>query len=230
MIFQFDPKVRALGIDGFFSCIRGIDIPGANRAAVEKFVGEIEQNNLYKTDKAYISADPVLGGFRDLHTAVGVSNRKFISSPESLLGILGRHGRLPRINPLVDVYNAVSVATNLALGAHDIDLIDGNASLRLARGDERFLPLGATQPEPIRAGEYCYVDDGNDVLCRLEVRQVEKTRVTENTKNCFFIVQGNARTSAQDIVRAHDMLCNAVFQFFGGELRELQAPTEEKAA
>ncbi len=229
MKFHFDPKVRDLGIDGFFSIVSGLDISGADREAVENFVREIERENLHKADKAAIAADPALNGFRELHTAIGMSNRKFISSPENLLGILGRHGALPRINPLVDVYNAVSVATNLALGAHDVDFIEGNASLRLTRGDERFLPLGAEEPEAIRAGEYCYVDDGNDILCRLEVRQVEKTKVTEQTKNCFFIVQGNPRTSARDIVRAHDMLWNAVSKFFGGEMRELCKP-QEKAA
>ena len=51
-----------------------------------------------------------------------------------------------------------------------------------------FLP-GLSNPH-----EYSYCDDANEVLCRLEVRQVEKTKVTENARNIFYIVQGNAAT------------------------------------
>jgi DNA/RNA-binding domain of Phe-tRNA-synthetase-like protein len=65
------------------------------------------------------------------------------------------------------------------------------------------LPLGQSEPETIGAGEYCYVDGSGEVLCRLEHRQCERTKVTVDTTSAFYIIQGNANTS-------HDMLEQAL--------------------
>ncbi|WP_396133041.1 phenylalanine--tRNA ligase beta subunit-related protein [Faecalibacillus faecis] len=35
------------------------------------------------------------------------------------------------MNPLVDLYNLISMDTKLALGAHDLDKTEGNITLRL---------------------------------------------------------------------------------------------------
>ena len=88
-----------------------------------------------------------------------------------------KRGELAPINPVVDLYNLISIQSHLALGAHDIEYIDGNVNLRLTDGTERFVPIGADgQPEPVKAGEYAYVDDSNEIICHLETRQVEKRK------------------------------------------------------
>lgn len=164
--------------------------------------------------------DPVLQGFRDLHNKVGKSNRKYPASPEALLGLFLETGRFPRINTLVDIYNLVSIKTRLALGAHDISGIEGNVTLRLTDGSETFIPLGSNQIMPISAGEYCYVDDGNNVICRLEVLQVEQTKITLNSKNVFLIIQGNANTTngyieagAKQVLDLIRKYCNGKYTF-----------------
>ena len=65
---------------------------------------------------------------------------------------------------------------------------------RFTDGTERFVPLGQTEPIPVAPHKYCYCDDSNEVLCRLEIRQVNKTAVDETAKNVFYIVQGNKAT------------------------------------
>ena len=77
--------------------------------------------------------------------------------------------------------------SKLALGAHDIDQVDGNVTLRFTDGTERFVPIGQSEAVPNNPHEYSYCDDANDVLCRLEIRQVEKTKVDEHTKNVFYM-------------------------------------------
>jgi DNA/RNA-binding domain of Phe-tRNA-synthetase-like protein len=105
--------------------------------------------------------------------------------------MLLKHGQLPRINLLVDIYNLVSVKTHLSLGAHDRQKLGGDVHLKLTTGTERFWPIGTNELYPVKPGKYAYVDDDNDIICRLEVRQVEKTKVLPDTTACFFIVQGN---------------------------------------
>ncbi|MCL6559549.1 MAG: hypothetical protein K6U74_12275 [Firmicutes bacterium] len=124
---------------------------------------------------------------------------------------------IPSINPLVDVYNCVSMETRLSIGAHDLGKLNGNVTLRMTTGEEYFLPLGSSGAEKIHAGEYCYVDDGNEVVCRLECRQSNKTKIDQQTENCLIIVQGNEYTSDNVILSTAHRLVNLVRQYCGGE-------------
>ena len=112
-----------------------------------------------------------------MHRAVHLPKRNNTPAPATLLKLILKRGELVPINPVVDLYNLISIQSHLALGAHDIEHIDGNVNLRLTDGTERFVPIGADdQPEPVKAGEYAYVDDSNEIICHLETRQVEKRK------------------------------------------------------
>ena len=165
--------------------------------------------------------DPVLTGFRDLHTKVGRSNRDYVASPEGLRWSFLERGRFPHINLLVDTYNLVSLKTGLALGAHDIDKVKGNITLRLTKGDEIFIPLGKTEAVSIFPGEYGYVDDGNNVVCRLEVLQVEPTKVGIESKDIFLIVEGNANTSSEYVKQVAEEVCRTITKYCDGSFNFL---------
>lgn len=170
--------------------------------------------------------DPVLRGFREIHTRSGVPNRDFPSASESLVRRLSRKGDIPSINLLVDIYNLVSVETRLALGAHDARGIRWPVTLRKTTGTERFLPIGASAPEPVRPGEYAYVDQ-DEILCRLECRQVEKTCVAESTRNVFFILQGNLATPPDALESGWNRLYDLTHRFCGGEIAAIWRNGEE---
>lgn len=172
----------------------------------------------------HLQQDPVLAGFRELHTAIGTSNRKCISASETLLKGLLRTGTLPRVNLLVDIYNLISAKTRLSLGAHDTTGITGGVHLRITNGTESFHPLGDIQAKQAKPGEYAYIDDNNDVLCRLEVRQVEKTRITTDTTQAFFIIQGNSATSPEYITSTVQQLIDSIKWYCGGRESMLYLP------
>ncbi|WP_096232156.1 hypothetical protein [Thermoanaerobacterium sp. RBIITD] len=90
--------------------------------------------------------------------------------------------------------------------------------------DENYIPIGQDEPKPVKAGEYAYVDDANDIICRLEIRQVEKTKVTLDTKNCFYILQGNRATSKEYLEEAANRLINLTKRFLGGKEHILYIP------
>jgi len=98
----------------------------------------------------------------------------------------------------------------------------------LTNGKEGFWPLGASKPKPVGPDEYSYIDDDNDIICRLEVRQVEKTKITTGTTECFYIVQGNSATDEEYIRAATEDLIALTKRFCGGKERMLYA-TWEKA-
>jgi DNA/RNA-binding domain of Phe-tRNA-synthetase-like protein len=218
--FDVSQEVLALGLKGAFLTIVGL----TNKETDPQFealkaatIGEI----LPTLTKESIANSPVLAGFRELHVKVDRPGKKNVASPENLLLMLLESGKLPHVNLLVDIYNLVSIQTQFALGAHDLTNVSGDIHLRMTTGQESFWPLGHSKPQSISAGEYAYIDDANDVLCRLEVRQVEKTKVTLATTDCFFIVQGNSQTSTTDVEAASNRLIELVTRFCGGEPRYL---------
>jgi len=223
--FQLAPEAARLGLTGAFLVIDGF----RNRAgdpAFDKLLADTTREVLASvTDE-----DPVLRGYRELHDAIGRSNKRFVAAPENLLRLVRRNGSLPRINLLVDIYNLVSLKTRLALGAHDLARITGNVELRLTRGTEPFHPLGVPQPTTVGEGEYAYIDGSGEVLCRLEVRQCEKTKVTLETTGAFFIIQGNRATLQPALRAAGDELVRLVTAFCGGQARWLHLSGESAPA
>jgi DNA/RNA-binding domain of Phe-tRNA-synthetase-like protein len=214
MRFTVTDDVRRLGVHGAYVVLEGID----NRRrpeALDRHLGSLAERLEAELTPDFLEHDRVLAGFRELHDAVGRSNRRFPSSAEALVALFLRKRLVPRINPFVDLYNAVSLETRLSLGAHDVARVDGGVTLRLAAGRERFVPLGGTAPEPVHAGEYVYVDDTGEVLCRLEHRQCEKTRVDEQTRDCFCIVQGHRHTAEAALRAALDRLCSLAGEMLG---------------
>jgi DNA/RNA-binding domain of Phe-tRNA-synthetase-like protein len=172
---------------------------------VEKVLAAAEAEVTSGLDEKAIEADAHLAAYRELHQRVGARARD-VAAPEALRRMLLKSGSLPRIGPVVNLYNAISLRTRLALGAHDLDQIDGAVDLRLTTGEERFVPLGRQDPKPVRAGEYAYVDEAGDVLCRLEVRQGDKTKMRPETERCLIVVQGNASLGEDAVGRGVDEL------------------------
>lgn len=169
--------------------------------------------------------DSVLQGFRDLHTNVGRSNRDYVASPENLLIRFLKKGIFPHINTIVDIYNLISLESRLALGAHDIDHVKGNITLRLTDGNENFIPLGSTEPMRVFPHEYAYIDDGNNIVCRLEVLQVEPTKVTINSHDIFFIIQGNQNTEQTYVINYANQLGALITKYSGGDFSIIYPPS-----
>jgi DNA/RNA-binding domain of Phe-tRNA-synthetase-like protein len=221
--FDVSDEVLNLGLRGVYLVVEGLTNMEES-PELESLKEETVSRILNDLTEAKIEADSVLRAFRDLHDAVKRSNRKNVASPENLLYLLLKNRRLARLNVLVDVYNLVSVRTRLALGAHDVAKVSGNIHLKMTAGNERFWPLGSAEPKPVAAGEYGYIDDANDIICRLEVRQVEKTKITLETTEAFYIVQGNAATDDQYLRSATESLVELTKRFCGGSERILYAP------
>jgi DNA/RNA-binding domain of Phe-tRNA-synthetase-like protein len=121
------------------------------------------------------------------------------------------------VNKMVDINNIISLDSKLTLGAHNIDNVSGNVTLRFTNGTERFVPLGQTEPIPVSPHEYSYIDDSNEVLCRLEIRQVQKTLVDETACNVFYIVLGNEATSDELLLQTAQQIIDLTTKYSGGE-------------
>lgn len=223
MEFKVEKAVLDAGVKIVFVVIQGLDNSKENyewHAHREVLLNDL----LERYKDVDVHQDPILEGFNLLHDHTGVKRRKNIPASENLIKLLQKHGSLTYINKVVDIYNLISLDSKLALGAHNIDRVSGNVTLRFTDGTERFVPLGQTEPVAINPHEYSYIDDSNEVLCRLEIRQVQKTLVDETARNVFYIVQGNDATSDELLHQTAQKIIDLTTQYCGG-VGEIIIPT-----
>jgi len=144
-------------------------------------VEEVKKN--FVGDKA--QEHPRIKPWRTAFSKLGISGSKFPSSIESMARRILKGDPFPKINPLVDLYNSVSLRFLVPMGGHDLDTIAGNIHLRFAEGWEPFSPMGGGETATVPKGELVYRDD-REVLTRNWVwRQCEKDKTTEKTRNIF---------------------------------------------
>lgn len=218
MNFYVKTDVLGSGVKILFAVMEGID----NTRVSEEWNAYRNQkiHELYEQYKDMdVHADPILEGFNILHDKTGVKRRKNIPASENLIRLLVKHQGMSYINLAVDIYNLISLESRLALGAHNMDKADGNVTLRFTDGTERFVPIGLSEPIPVRPHEYSYCDDANEVLCRLEIRQVEKTKVDEAAKNVFYIVQGNEAVDDSLLKETAQKIIDTTAKYCGGSGR-----------
>lgn len=204
--FIISKEAEDLGLKAQAVLIKGIN----NRNYSEDF--DEHKKSQLELIKQYNG--PILDGFRKLH-------KETPSSPETLLNSFLARGRFPKISPVVDIYNLVSIKSKLAFGAHDLDKLVRGVTLKIADGSELFTPLGKNEKQKVSPGEYCYVDEFNKVICRLEVLQCEETKVMPETKNILLFAEGNEFTSDEYLKSALTEATGLIIEYCGGEAKYL---------
>jgi DNA/RNA-binding domain of Phe-tRNA-synthetase-like protein len=112
-------------------------------------------------------------------------------------------GVFPRVNPLVDLYNAVSLEFLVPMGGHDISPLDGNIFLGFADGSEPFTPMEGGEEELAEKGEVVYKDDRSVLTRRWVWRQSSKDKVTADTKSVFMpidVMEGLSPTLTEEVM------------------------------
>ncbi|MEJ2141393.1 MAG: phenylalanine--tRNA ligase beta subunit-related protein [Gammaproteobacteria bacterium] len=150
--------------------------------------------------------DECIAGYYKLRKSVDRSVRRFPPSPLALQSQFNRKGEIVSISTTVDIYNLVSLSTGLSIGAHDLSAINGDVRLDMTQGNERFHPIGSENERELPAGEYAYLDEQNQVLCRMEYRQSANTCLTHKNMDCLFIVQGHQDTSHEVLHQTADQV------------------------
>ncbi|WP_425826334.1 B3/B4 domain-containing protein [Streptomyces fractus] len=134
--------------------------------------------------------DPRIEAWHTAYRSFGTNPRRIRPSVDALGRRFAKKGTLPRINPAVDSYNAVSVRHGLPAGAFDLDHVTGDVEIRYADGAEEFTPLG--EPETIenpKAGEIIYTDTTGVLTRHWNHRDAHRTRVTEDSTHVAFLME-----------------------------------------
>lgn len=153
--------------------------------------------------------------WREAYRAFGVKPAKQRSSIENLLRAAVA-GTLRSINPLVDLYNTVSLRHLLPCGGEDLGAICGDIRLTRAIGGEAFVPLGSAESQPPQPGEVIYRDDIG-VICRAwNWREAERTKLTAQTTDAFLCIEALPPTDDERLPAACTDLAAFVMEYLGG--------------
>ncbi|MFF0723988.1 B3/4 domain-containing protein [Streptomyces sp. NPDC004134] len=162
--------------------------------------------------------DPHMQAWRAAYAAFGAKPSKFRNSAEALARRALADAGLPRINRLVDIYNAVSVAHLVPVGGEDTDQTDGDMHLIRATGEERF------DEEHPDAGEVVW-RDGAGVTCRRwNWRQGVRTRLTEDSTNALFLLERQEPMTYEELTAAAEELAEALQKSSPGAEIEIRDP------
>jgi DNA/RNA-binding domain of Phe-tRNA-synthetase-like protein len=106
---------------------------------------------------------------------------------------LARRQSVPRINAVVDMYNAVAMTHMLPIGGEDWDQLESELVRTTARGHEVFLANDAEGlPEHPLRGEPVWLDKSGVTTRRFNWRQSRRTRITLATRAAYFVLDGVA--------------------------------------
>ncbi|MEV0637895.1 phenylalanine--tRNA ligase beta subunit-related protein [Streptomyces sp. NPDC050619] len=162
--------------------------------------------------------DPHMAAWREVYTAFGSKPSRTRNSAEALAKRALSEAGLPRINLLVDLYNAISVAHLIPVGGEDIDRIQGGMRLVRATGDEDFVTVagGEESVEHPDAGEVVWRDETGVTCRRWNWRQGPRTRLTEETTSALFLLEGMAPMPVTDVETAAAELAELLEKFSPG--------------
>ena len=145
------------------------------------------------------------------------------SSIEALLKRVSQGREFHPINPLVDIYNSVSLSYAVPCGGEDLDKIVGGLYLGKAKGGESFFPLGAESDAPALPEEIIYYDEEGAVCRCLNWREAQRTMLTEETKNAILVIESINEEQAVRAQAAMIELQTLIEDYFGvkGEITHL---------
>ncbi|MFD9032302.1 B3/4 domain-containing protein [Streptomyces sp. NPDC059567] len=156
--------------------------------------------------------DPHVAAWRAAYSAFGAKPSRTRNSAEALAKRALADGGLPRINRLVDAYNAISVAHLIPVGGEDLDKIQGEMRLVRATGDEAFVTTAGGEesvehPEP---GEVIWCDEAGVTCRRWNWRQGPRTRIDDDTVNAVFLLESLTPMTREELVAAGNELAESL--------------------
>lgn len=197
---------------------QGISNQGA-QPEVDEMLREAEDRCEALFAQENLTTHPRIANWREAYKTLNMKPGKNYSSVEALARRARGGSPAPYINTLVALMNAYSLEFLVPCGGDDLDAAHGDLVLRLAAGDERWIPLGQTEalhPEP---GEAIYVDD-DQVLCRRwNWRQGDGTKVLPSTCNVLINVDCLPPVDREEAEKLVVELSELVRRFCGGRVQ-----------
>lgn len=137
--------------------------------------------------------------WRRAFTRMGLKPTQFRCAAESLLRRYRNERFIPRIHPLVDLCNAISLAFAIPVAVFDVERISGWLEVRHATGDERYVTFAGEieRPDP---DEVIFTDAAGYAHARRWTnRQSGHSAVRDTTTTVLIVAEAMHDTASSDV-------------------------------
>ncbi|MGT8857982.1 B3/B4 domain-containing protein [Enterobacter sp. 186315] len=132
-----------------------------------------------------------LDAWDEVFKAFGAKPKRTPCSASALRKRVLKDGSLPPLDPVVDIYNAISIRYAIPVGGENLAAYSGAPRLTIAEGSEPFDTVKEGQPavEYPDAGEVIWRDDIGVTCRRWNWRQGVRTRLDSQAQRMWFILE-----------------------------------------
>ncbi len=184
---------------------------------LERELREAEASAARSLEGAALADVAELRAWREAYKAFGVKKTSYRSSVERLLKRVQHGAGVPRVNALVDAYNAVSIRYRMPVGADDLARVVPPIGFRHALPGDTFVAMGddSRTPDPPREGEVVYADAEKCLCRRWNWYQDARSAISNDTTHAVLTVQSIAPESASLVEEAVERLCALLAEHCG---------------
>lgn len=218
--YEIDEAIKSdfPGISFAYVTISGVDIKKSNKDLEEFKKLVVDKSSKILMDE--ISNIGSLVSYRDLFKKSGTDFHSKRPSPEALLRRVIQGKGIYNINTAVDAYNLAVLGSHIGLGGFDFDQISEPIVLRYSKAGEQMVLLGDDAPTILRDGQVIYIDAKGPITMDLNYRDIDRTKITEKTKNVILFADGGVGISEEDIMSALKKGAEYIQKYCGGEVGE----------
>jgi len=142
---------------------------------------------------------PEIAAWRRAYTQMGLKPTKYRSAAEALLRRFKREDDLPRLHPLVDLCNALSLAFAMPVAVFDVAHVDSYIEVRHATGTEQYLAFSGEIENPAPE-EVIFADAASQVHARRwTFRQSRLSTITPETRKVLIVNEGLHESAGTDV-------------------------------
>ncbi|WP_430318623.1 B3/B4 domain-containing protein [Pseudomonas nitroreducens] len=189
----------------------------------------VAEQALQRACAALLAGEPAwaeahLAAWADVFRRFGAKPQRTPCSAEALRKRVLRDGSLPVIDPVVDLYNAISVQFAIPVGGENLAAYAGTPRLVIADGNELFDTMkdGAPAHESPESGEVIWRDDLSVTCRRWNWRQGVRTRLDAEAQRMWFILESLPQMPLEALREAGDQLIAGLQAMMPGAKVEAQ--------
>ena len=144
---------------------------------------------------------PEIQAWRRAFAKMGLKPTQYRCASESLLRRFRKERSLPRIHPLIDLCNALSLAFAIPIAVFDVSKITTSLEVRPATGAEVYVAFSGEEEHP-EPGEVIFADEaGRAHARRWTNRQSRDSAVGAHTTAALIVAEAMHRSAAADTQR-----------------------------
>ena len=191
-----------------FAVLRGIRPPADCGPGIAALAAAAEQEAADLLRGREVAEFEEIRQWRAAYRRFGIKKTSYRNACEALLRRIRRGDGLPRVLPLVDLYNALSIKYRIPAGADDMAALRPPLAFRYSLSGDGFRDLAGdpASDDPPKPGEVVLADAAHVLCRRWNWRQDARSRIQPHTTDATLVLQTLAADGEERLTNAAEEL------------------------